>query len=836
MSVQDVRIVELIRWEKPLDISSAVPNSKDYQAITYYDKIRVHGVNVDQKSTPLQAAYRVIEQIPSHDESLNYGFRQLIVGITDVEESELDSFQSFWSTQESPLFFVSLVNISLNVELQDEIKRIKAELTGIDYRLYLTYEYDEILIFAKSSSIRAYAECMMKIGFQKNNIGVLDTFTVCCFGEGFEECDDEQVIICAQLGIKNHEKAMEYLVRSGVRENDIHWVLGRSDVGFLIVESSLPWIHKFYQENRMQNREEKEISWLSTTQFSVMVQHTNQKDLMENLAGQPPKAPWSRVSEQWVREIFPLYKDKCKELHIRADSVFERVLYETGRLVDNALENRLSQDLAVCILPELIDFLQYLKCTLSSQAMKEKDTALLRRSLNSFYLNVLTLVNSTVHSNQEFVLIPHSAAPSFEMPPKVIAYYGLIVRKIIEAFKDDNRIYGVMLAPKLVDDLEVESFSTTELEEVGHLLSVGIGEPFLYNLLDTVMTLGHEMAHFVGESTRQREYRRQLVYSFYLYRLISQLCEFCLHSLPGCAEAELRGLVDSEAILRTAERLAQGLNARNSSMRPLMRELTDDLYDLARSTLYDPEYKDYILNEIILPMFERQEFQTYLAQHLHTVLVPFEVQNAEIYLRVRAERIYEMATRNCLENWSLSFDANEFSEYIGYLFTESYADLAMVLLFDMSLEEYIHIFSKGMGESDYHSNTAEDVIEMMRFISVIRSMAQVKDDWNTNVTVENESKMWDDVLKKIAIPACKWDILDFCQENQIEIALLTCLVKYLVKCAKTLKNHFAEESQEAALQMLHELKHEIETQGTILSRIDKIRKQEKELLNQFVLS
>lgn len=824
MGVQDVRIVELIKFEKPMNTIQDFHSVKDYLTITYYDKIQVHPVTVNTGEDSMHAAYRIMESIQFQSGKGDYEFRQLIVCFADVKEP-YNEFRKFWEDQNCPLFFVTMVNVSLNVRLEDEIERIRSVLDGLDYRLYLTYEYDEILIFTKSKSLRTYAERVMKIGFHKENRGVLDTITVCCFGDDSEPCGDEQVTISIQLGVKDYQVAVDYITKKGINKDAINWVLGRGDIGFLTVRDGLSWIREFYREGRKIG-----FPWLSTVQFSVMVRNKDPKKSQE-LTGKPVESPWYAVSEQRLEKIFPLYEKKCRKLRIPVDPVFERILCETGRLVDNALENRLSQDLAVCILPELDDFLRYLEHILTNPALQERHAEALRSSLNSFYLSILALVNSTVHSNQEFILIPHSAPPSFEMPPKVIVYYGLIVRQIIEAFRDDERIYGVMLAPKLVDDLEVESFSITELEGTGHLLSVSIGEKFLYNLRDTVMTLGHEMAHFVGEKTRERGWRRELILSYYLYLLLSRLCSICLELLPG--GADLGNLVESEYLRKTAEKLSKCVVEKAPMSCPLRRRMLEEVKKLAGTILYDPSYTKIILEDIIFPLLELPECRKRLMWHLNAVLKFSNDGKLDAYLYARIEHLFNQAIRDCLENWAASIDDGEFSEYIGYLFAEAYADIAMVTLFEMSMDEYIHVFSRGMGKLEYHRGTTEDVIEMTRFIAVVRAAARTQHHWG-NIVNDKKSMKWEDVLRSVANDACEWNIYAFCQENQIDVMLTMYLVKYLVKCAETLKMQFESGSQRTAVEVLHTLYAEIENPSTILNQITRIREQERECLDRLV--
>ena len=73
---------------------------------------------------------------------------------------------------------------------------------------------------------------------------------------------------------------------------------------------------------------------------------------------------------------------------------------------------------------------------------------------------------------------------------------------------------GIIISPKLIDELEVESLAL-EFTEPNQIISINISEKMIYDLKRTLAVLGHELAHFIGDATRNREVRFKQILIYY---------------------------------------------------------------------------------------------------------------------------------------------------------------------------------------------------------------------------------------------------------------------------------------------------------------------------------
>lgn len=835
MSMQDIRIVELKNWGWPAQIPAN--GQDDFTAFAYFDEIAVHPVAQEEEGTPLQSAYVQMQKIFGQDCQVGSKpciARQTIMAFTDIDAGGADctytpdEVQQFWDARDDVYFFMSMINVSPSARLKTEVKRIRRLLRKHRGLLYLTYEYNELLLFYKGSSLREYAKLMMQISFGKRNQGVLDTITVCSFTNA-RRPEDEGITVSVHLGVTNYEQAKQYLIDRGVKERNIFWLLGRNDIGFTQRKDGLQWLYDLYQDCLGQR---DRFQWLSTASFSVPVPKARVK-----LDYQPrPLASLDSDTGGRIDSLCSLYEGKCRQLNIKPDAVFMRMLREMGVLVRNSWENRLAGDLAIYMLPELKDFLSYMEMLLQDAALSERDAETLRSCLSEFYLNILSLVSSTVHSNHEFIQIPHCAPPRFEMPSKVMAYYSLIARKIIRIFQDEDNLYGIILSPKLVDELEVKSIAIDAIGRKDQLLSVNIGEALLYDLHSTVATLGHEMAHFVGENTRCRELRRECVLAYHIYGLLSSLCKYGIDLLPEWAQADANDSVDTNRIRECALKLSRQIPAPKDNPRLLLRNLLSEVADLPRTVLYPQENRKQIFDEVFYPIFQPPACMEALLQRCGGPAGPGgrPTEGQRAYAAARAKYIFDCAVQSCRNSRVPEKAAMESTDYVNYLFSEAYADLAMVALFHMPLKDYIHVFERGIKQMDYRENCQEDTIELIRFIAVVRAVRSVAGPakripgWGAPKWDLPEGGTWSTVLRETALLNSSVKYADFCKSREIDITLLTFLVKYLRECFRCLGENFGR--SEAEVEEIRHIYRNIESSRTILSQLTDIREMEKTYL------
>lgn len=831
--MQDIRIVELKNWGWPMQVQG---NGQDsFAAFAYFNEIRVHPVEQQEQGAPLQNAYAQMQEIFRRGYQVGQKpciAHQTIMAFTDIAAHPTDftytpdEVEQFWAASDEVYFFVSMINVSPGAKLKTEVGRIRRLLRRHRGLLYLTYEYNELLLFVKDSSLQEYAKLMMEICFDRRNEGILDSITVCTF-TGTREPEDENVIVSVHLGATNYQQARQYLQDSGISGRNLRWLLGRNDIGFTLRRDGLRWIYSLYQDCLKRS---ELLQWLSTANFSILIPKTYAR-----LNYQPRSlTPLNLDLSGQIDRLCVQYERKCGYLNIKPDEVFMRMLREVGALVRSSWENRLAGDLAIYMLPELEDFLAYMEILLSSEDLSEKHAEKLRSCLSVFYLNILSLVSSTVHSNHEFVQIPHCAPPRFEMPSKVMAYYSLIVRKIIRAFQDEENLYGVILAPNLVDELEVKSLAIDEIGRRDQLLSVNIGEALLYNLHSTVATLGHEMAHFVGENTRCRKLRRKNILAYHIYGLLDSLLKYGISFLPDWAQEDAENSIDPDALRDCALELCGTIPVPEDNPRFLLRKLASEVANLDKIILYPPENRERIFDAVFCPMLQPATCVRALLQRCGRCDGP-PTEGQRAYANARAEYIFSCAVTICQSGWSSPQAIMEFDDYVSYLFSEAYADLAMVTLFRMSLKDYIRVFARGIWQLTFRDNCQEDSIELIRFLAVVRTVRStggaVKKlpGWAVPGEEAPEGNTWGAVLQRSVRLSPSEEFVGFCKSKDIDITLLTLLVNYLRECFLRLSENFAW--QEAAVEQVRRIYRSIGRSRTTLSQLTEIRQMEQSYLH-----
>ena len=856
MSAQDIRIVELLKQGRTLRAENSC-NCSEYSAITYYDKISVYPVFPKKGEAPLQAAYQKMQANLADSIRANYESRQMMVAFTDIRSSRggkdhtKTEIDAFWENAERSFLFMTMVNLSLCANLKEEMLRIRRILDRAhrnQYLLYLTYDYSEILIFFKGDSFQEYSSLVMEVGFGESSSYILDTITVCCFNRSdSNRKHDEALKICVQMGIKAYKEATEYLSKNNIEPDQVSWLLGRNDIAFVIDTDGIKLIQSF---NKYRKEVSPAFSWLSTVNFIILI--PKDPAVEAALAGKDKELCMKVILEKRIQSVCEKYEQICEAMNIRKDAVFIRMLGEIWGLVRNVQDSQLAQDLVVCILPELDDFLSYLERVLETGQPKGCHAGSLYNCINAFYINMLALISSTVHSNQEFVQIPHSALPGFEMPPKVMAYYGLIVREIIRAFQDEKNLYGVMLSPKLVDELEVDSLAIKELhtkaledqkaqeEQRDQLLSVNIGESLLYDMRDTITTLGHEMAHFVGEYTRKREIRRQKILACYVYKLLNLLCEQFAQMLPTANNDTYTP--NAEHFVVVARQISSRIVVESPCNRPLLRHLSPQIENLVGTVLYNEDYLKQIYTEVIHPTFEDIAREEFFEKQLCGKTGKNHTSNdfANVYVDGRMRPLFMEACRRCHEYWPIYTDKVEFKEYVGYLFSESYADLAMVMLFDMKVKDYIRVFARGMRGMKYPGEEVEDATELTRFIAVVRTIAKKnggkEERWFTEA--EEGEENWNRTLKVVAklVTGNKLHALyKFCVEKKINVAYVAYLIEYLEECfdALTVQLHAEDGKYTDVVNKLQKIYKTVNRPSSILIQLNEIRDLEYSFLSQY---
>jgi len=841
---QDIRIVQLQNFGKSGRDEDG-DGRRGLPSFTYFDKITVSSVPEREEADAFLSAYNEMRKFLRPANQENFRSQQVLMAFYDVsKKADKRAVESFWKDYEqAAIFFVTMVNVTTWANL-DEVEKSIKKFFGRDTLIYYTLEYNEIIIFAKRQSFQEYSRQVMRLNYQTDNPGILDTITFFGLGTGAAGVEGPAFGAYLRFGTNDYEGLMKALDEPVRRRHGLtRWLLGRNDVGFWLPDLRLKDLYEIIQKIQGQSLPvttcdlmllvppDEKIKLLGTTALRTPDQIQASRQMARTMEGL-----CADVQDR-VQKLTREYTEFCKCWDILPDEVFLRIISDIGALICDVQRIQLADDLAICLYLQFLDFTGYMSFAchaLSRQDPPQKDSIpSFLQCLNKFYLNILALINSTVHSDRRFIQIPHYGVQVFEMPSKMMAYYNIMARKIAEVLCEDNQAqkHGILLSPKLVDELEVESAAIQGLAETNELFSVSISEKMMYTPRRTVAILGHETAHFVGESSRQRELRAKRLCGYYMSQFLKTAFNRYQEKLSGGnLEEDILDYISSNDILAFCKKNMEDFPAKSSrdtsgsGAGPYLRMLPERLVELSRWVFSRNEDSQRIIKRFIAPDPAPDGGRTQVPMFLRSLLQNGKLQislseenqarlkrlqragHREVrrgllldlwnsltvldqkQVLVEAKQSFLEALLQCTDRSLVEREASDFYPLVGYLFSEAYADLCMVLLFGLEPEDYLRLFIKSTGRSD---------TEVLRLVSVARAMRR-KGFWaplrkRKPANMEKGSwewKFWHALEMTLNEDKRKLGVL--CEEEHYSLLLITFLVEYIESCAEKLNSFWAE--------------------------------------------
>lgn len=878
---QDIRIVQLQNFGKSGKGENGV-GRRGLPSFTYFDKITVASVLEQEGTDAFQAAYNEMRKFLRPANQEDFRSQQVLMAFFDVSKTaNKRAVEDFWKDYEqAPIFFITMVNVASWADLNKVEKSVK-KIFARDTLVYYTLEYNEIIIFAKRQSFQDYSEQVMRLNYQRDNPGVLDTITFFGLGAGAANVEGDSFDAYLGFGTNDYTGLMNALEEtiSGCHDS-ARWLLGRNDVGFLLPDLKLGDLYEIIQKIQRQSlsvttcdlmllvppKSKTRLLGMTALRTSAQIQaDPRMSQIMQNIRDD---------IKNCVQKLTIEYKGFCDCWDILPDEVFLRIISDIGALICDVQGIQLAEDLAVCLYLQFLDFTSYMisACrALSKQDTPQKDSlSSFLQCLNKFYLNILALINSTVHSDRRFIQIPHYGVQVFEMPSKMMAYYNIMARKIAAVLCEDSQTqkHGILISPKLVDELEVESVAIQGLIETNELFSVSISEKMMYAPQRTVAILGHETAHFVGNSSRQRELRAEKLCGYYMSQFLKTLFNWYQQKIrAGQQEEDILDYISSNDILDFCKKSIEFFPAKYNSEAlesdegPYLRMLPERLVDLSRWMFCRNENSQRIIERFIAPSPSPGRIKMQVPVFLRSLLRNGQLQInlsrenqarlnrslkvsnrkerrrllSELWsslavldqkqILVQAKQCFLEALFQCSDKWQVEREAADFYTLVGYLFSEAYADLCMILLFGLDPEDYLRLFAK----SNERSNT-----EIMRLISVARAM-QRKKFWDplrkrkpANVKKDSwEWKSWHALEMTLNEDKSKLGVL--CKEEKYSLLLITFLVEYIESCAAKLNSFWAEHPEyEEKVRDIQKIYNEMQPGVSAKRAIEQIAKLELE--------
>lgn len=855
---QDIRIVQFKNY------SGFFANSErgGYRTFSYFDEIMVHSVPAAKN---LYDGYIKMQDLVCANSKKRHRSQQFIMAFTDVKNRrKANEIDRFWETEETALLFLTLVNVSPYVSLEDTEKHIQKCCKEQNHLIYRSFEYNEILIFCKTDSFEKYMNSVTRLNYTAlagESSPVLDTITICGFGKKSRKNVKDKIDAHLCLGATDYQELQNYLKTVKTQLNlpvqdltiqtnqnvNPRWTIGRNDTSIFLSSVTFEQLYKAYIIYA--NQYAKYRPFISTLDLTIWPR-SNENDCLELTS--PTALNLSQQSHlpklyETIKEMERRYKQLYKKLESPEDMVFLRFLYDLENMVTNSMTIQLAKDFSACLVPQLQDFIKYMTkvCTTPFTESSDNDLKdLLEETVNNFYLSIITLVNSTVHSNRQFIQIPHCGVTAFEMPPKLMAYYGIMARSIVSVLTDPSEdiLYGVMLSPKLVDELAVDSMPLKKYSEPDHMISVSISEEMFYHPRRTTQILGHEIAHFAGNLARLRNQRRQLIIAYHIQKILEDLLTTFQNRLGGATGETLDQVLDPMDLLNFSKRLAEEMFPFSSEQYALdasLNQLKEQIRNLGPNILQDEESYNIIVNTLLFPVDKKPLFQQSLDEYMNRLTKGFldtQKTNADnlcsaYMLKLRGEALFADISNTFITEWNKYKNEQaylNFKDVTSYLFSESYADICMLLLYDMPPKDYLDLFVNGR---------KNDAAELARFRAVVRAMRK-KNQWvKQDVPRKNNCKdKWEMTLHLILSLSLEEEWTEEYTKrinrtgHPIDWVLQSVLTEYLEQCIEALQNHFSQFNKATELEELRRIYQSVDPDSSACDAVVIIRELEQKQL------
>ena len=807
----------------------------------YYDVIEVQQVEIGDGPV-LKDAY-LLTQEECNRRRAGLGSGRSLVAVMDVDTDgsigyTRDDINTFWSQeQEFPLFFVSMLNLANTGDLEDTLTAIKMNFHDIPHLAYITFDHCDIILFCRGDNFQKYAHRIFKLYYTSEK-GLGDAITL----YSFSECKqlpktEEHFAALIRVGVKDYlareqfyEKLSEFEQKNKYGPLSKYWLLERNDIGFYREDATLSWLMHVRKAVLDVERENNDRPWYTTYSLTVLIpdgtdseqgwrnyDHSEDVQIAENLH--------TRIDclynefRQNYEKVYARLRDQNTLVY--CDQVLLRWLEESYHLVVSLMSSRLSEDLGVCLLPQFIDMLTYgSRLFAESETITRNDLERIQRSFGDFFSNIAVLVDSMNQTDRQFVQVPAFHLPSFKIPPQIMAFYTVIVRKMLEVLRDDDKdiFYGFTISPKLVNTLSVFSLSIQDIPLKNEWISMNMDEMSFYTLRLTMETMAHEVSHYIGEDLRKRELRKgymikcafqllmgELARQFmvevdkraehaYNKKLIKNKLQLYLDDLDHAA-GELWGRVQE----LDPDWYGSDSNHYSCQMKSVIQQIPQDIKtDLA---LADSIIKQVWIviksscNEGRDTLLERLQFYTQwklgiqecqLSSGAHKTLDKMIQNEADSILSTIVDDLMnelndlfahppEQVTEEPTEELWLRLD------YLCYMFRETFADLQAILLLNMQWDDYCDLLLQGKKHPG--------IDHAPRMFAVTKTLLNCG-VWNLDDI--RTGGAFTDIRDALELDPIR-DADCLAVEHRIPPELSVYLIRYLTECAQGIQNFFAKE-------------------------------------------
>lgn len=348
-----------------------------------------------------------------------------------------------------------------------------------------------------------------------------------------EEIEQNSFNCSFNIGIQNYNtylKLIKDLDKINL-EYEEYRMLGRHDATLFNKKADIYWliimeliIDAYSSIDNSLNLNENDVIFNAETY--IRIPYLNNKEVIIDSESDNKLYDYKKIEKR----LNTLITDYKSEKNLKTEHLTPIIALKNSIL--GLLKNGFADDFVLCIYDSFVSFLIYI-----TRKVKNKNESGVYIDydkknefdlcFNTYFDNINALINSAMHSERQFVQSPSFNPVFFDVPPKLLAYYNAILRKIYHILHEENDCnYSFMFRPSFTREISVTTYSFQEdTVPTDRLLYVTMNEKELYYPSKIISQFTHEVAHYVGNKNRYRNKRIESILKSILFDIITEFSE-----------------------------------------------------------------------------------------------------------------------------------------------------------------------------------------------------------------------------------------------------------------------------------------------------------------------
>lgn len=728
----DGRIFSFGKYSLPKTCS--LTKSNQDCTIGYFDLVNVKAVEPDEKydSVMDQLLMSFFNQTHVNFEHVSEISEQNLFAFTNVSDNEFfntegysfakDKLDEFWKNENTFNRFFSLMHIDCSFE-----KEIYGVINWLNYIFnescdkynavfYFSFDYSDLIICVKNMSVVDFTKKLFDVNYSAAQACPVDNYSF-CIKDSFSIITFNKKFLEESFNVIGNNITLEYgkieeLIKKEIEKTEYQYTKEELNIVYNIGVQNMKTFNNFvedlhsvgmsFQKFAMLGRHDitinksgADIIWFIVLlyyidKYTTCTGNENQKDnLLFNCESFiRSDFEFSYESQDLLNQNEHHFKSSIERYEMAKTSIKNRIeritnfenspvslvqknsLFSLYKSIESTLKNGFADDFVICLYESFVALLDYLyskKEKSSVEDIKEFD-----KVINRFFEIVTSLVNSAMHSDRQFIQTPSFNPVFFDVPPKLMAFYTAQINKIKQINgHNDNNNYSFIFKPSLNRNITIFPYSYNQAPPTDRLLAVSINEESLYHPTKVLKVLCHEVSHFVGTEKRCRGVRKECWLKSVLFCSFKLILSYLddnikndknLYSSISTLVFEIFKVIENDIQYKTHMGYSEDIDQLLHHVFKLLNVHTD--IDNALTNFFLKKYPGYNVS-VLKSRFKK----------LVLVLDEFIPINNEVEM---------------MSNLVIAQEFHQSYQVLLNAYKESYADIQMILLLDLTLDDYIN--------------------------------------------------------------------------------------------------------------------------------------------------